>query len=259
MDFSIFLPTCSLTEGESCSNMEIDEFLNPAKGEWSMRMSLWLRLLAIFLVCVVILAAAVLGLDAFVKYSVSDRILLPEQAMELTDVDCILVLGCLVKDNGVPSDMLHDRLRRSVELYEMQVAPKILMSGDHGRTDYNEVAAMKQFAVDAGVPSSDVFMDHAGFSTYESLYRCKELFGVKKIVIVTQEYHLYRALYIAEALGMEAYGVASDYRNYSGQTGRDIREVFARVKDVFYCIFLPEPTYLGESIPIDGNGNVTND
>ena len=202
---------------------------------------------------------SVFALDTYVKGSVSDRIITAEEAADLNDVDCILVLGCLVKDNGTPSDMLHDRLRRGVELYHAGAAPKLLMSGDHGRTNYDEVAAMKLFAVDGDVPSADVFMDHAGFSTYESVYRARDVFQADKIIIVSQEYHLYRALYIAEQLGIEAYGVSADYRNYSGQTGRDVREVLARVKDVFSCIFRVEPTYLGDAIPVSGNGDLTND
>ena len=212
----------------------------------------------LFAVCL-LATLAVVAIDTYVKGGVSDRILTPEEASQLQDVDCILVLGCLVKDNGTPSDMLHDRLRRGVELYHAGAAPKLLMSGDHGRTNYDEVAAMKQFAVDADVPSADVFMDHAGFSTYESIYRARDIFQADKIIIVSQEYHLYRALYIAEQLGVEAYGVSADYRNYSGQTGRDVREILARVKDVFSCIFKVEPTYLGEVIPVSGNGDVTND
>ena len=143
----------------------------------------------------------VLGINAYVKGSVMDRILSVEQAAQLTDVDCILVLGCGVRNDGSPSDMLYDRLRRSVELYEAGAAPKLLMSGDHGREGYDEVDAMKTFAVDAGIASNAVFMDHAGFSTYESMYRAKEIFCAKKIIIVTQGYHLYRAIYIAEQLG----------------------------------------------------------
>jgi vancomycin permeability regulator SanA len=118
---------------------------------------------------------------------------------------------------------------------------------------------MKTCAIDAGVPSEDIFMDHAGFSTYESVYRAKEIFGAKKIVIVTQEYHLHRALYIANALGIEAYGVSADLRTYAGQTKRDVREVLARIKDMGYSLFKPQPTYLGEPISLDGSGDVTND
>lgn len=201
----------------------------------------------------------VLGINAYVKGSVKDRILSVEQAAQLTDVDCILVLGCGVRNDGSPSDMLYDRLRRSVELYEAGAAPKLLMSGDHGREGYDEVDAMKTFAVDAGIASNAVFMDHAGFSTYESMYRAKEIFCAKKIIIVTQGYHLYRAIYIAEQLGMEAYGVSSDYRDYSRQIYMNLREVLARVKDVGVCIFKPKPTYLGDAIPIWGDGDITND
>ena len=224
-----------------------------------MRRRIWITIL-IVLLCVALLGAiAVFSMDAYVKSVAAERILTKEQAANLADVDCIVVLGCLVKDNGNPSDMLHDRLRMGVELYEAGAAPRLLMSGDHGRTNYNEVAAMKQFAMDAGIPSEDIFMDHAGFSTYETIYRAKEIFQADKIIIVSQEYHLYRAIYIAQQLGMEAYGVGADYRNYSGQTGRDIREIFARCKDVFSCMFNVEPTYLGEVIPVSGNGDLTND
>lgn len=202
---------------------------------------------------------AVLGINAYVKNKVSGRILSPEKATELQDTDCIMVLGCLVKNDGEPSHMLEDRLRRAVELYQSGVAPKLLMSGDHGRVEYNEVEAMKQYAIGQGIRSEDVFMDHAGFSTYDSCYRARDVFTAKKIIIVTQEYHLYRALYIAGELGLEAYGVSSDYRTYYNQKMRDAREVLARVKDFFYVMFRAEPVYLGEQIPITGDGNLTND
>ncbi len=204
-----------------------------------------------------ILAVAVI--NGIVLGTAGSRILEPEKAAQLEDVDCILVLGCQVKSDGVPSDMLHDRLRRGVELYNMGAAPKLLMSGDHGRTEYNEVGAMKHFALEAGIASEDIFMDHAGFSTYESVCRAKEIFQVKKVIIVTQKYHLYRAVYIAQALGLDAYGVASDYRSYTGQAGYDLREALARVKDFGTAIFKPAPTYGGKVIPISGNGDLTND
>ena len=217
------------------------------------------RLLSIFL-CLCILGITTLTvINSIVKLSTGKQIISSDEAAKLEDVDCILVLGCFVKDDGRPSDMLHDRLTRGVELYDLGAAPKLLMSGDHGREEYDEVAAMKQFAIDAGIPSEDVFMDHAGFSTYESIYRAKEIFQADKILIVTQEYHLYRALYIADQLGVEAYGVSSDYHTYVGQFMRDFREMLARVKDCATCIFKPEPTYLGEAIPIFGDGNITND
>lgn len=219
----------------------------------------------VFHLCLVLVGIGFLGLctvfliNILVIFGVSDRVIQPDEAEKLENVDCILVLGCYVHERGVPSDMLEDRLRRSVELYQNGAAPKLLMSGDHGRNDYNEVETMKLFAMDAGIESSDIFMDHAGFSTYESLYRAKEIFEADRIIIVTQGYHLYRALYVAESMGIEAYGVASDYHTYFGQTGRDIRELLARVKDVGTSIFKPLPTCLGEPIPITGDGDITND
>ena len=221
------------------------------------RIIMWI---AISLSALILLGCVgVFSVNALVKHRVKDNILTPEQATELSGVDCILVLGCKVHDDGTPSAMLRDRLLQSIHLYQLGASPKLLMSGDHGQHRYDEVNAMKQFALDAGVPSQDIFMDHAGFSTYESVYRAKEIFGVDKILIVTQEYHLYRALYIARQFDIEAYGVASDLDTYSGQFQRDVREVLARCKDFGMCILKPKPTYLGDAIPISGSGDATND
>ena len=202
---------------------------------------------------------SVLGINLWVTGSVKDRILTETEATKLEDIDCIIVLGCQVRSDGTPSHMLEDRLKRGVALYDLGAAPKLLMSGDHGTREYDEVDAMKRYAVDNGVPSADVFMDHAGFSTYDTVCRAKEIFQAKKVLIVTQTYHLYRAVYIAQKLGLEAYGVAAEYRTYSGQFARDIREVLARVKDFGMCVFKPDPVYLGEAIPISGSGEQTHD
>lgn len=203
-------------------------------------------------------ACLVLGINCYVVFSVDEKIITEAEASALGDVDCILVLGAGVR-NGAPSAMLQDRIDGGVSLYMLGASEKIIMSGDHGRKDYDEVNVMKDEAIEAGVPSSNVFMDHAGFSTYESLYRAKEIFGADRIIIVTQEYHLFRALYIAKQLGIEAYGVASDPRSYRGAVYREVREVLARNKDFVMCIFKPEPTYLGETIPVFGDGDLTND
>lgn len=202
---------------------------------------------------------AVFGVNTYVQASVQDRILTEEQAAELEEIDCVLVLGCGLEADGSPSPMLHDRLQQGVALYQKEAAPKLLVSGDHGREEYDEVNAMKRFAEEQGIPSEDVFMDHAGFSTYESVYRARDIFQVRRMVIVTQEYHLSRALYIAKRLGIEAWGVPADPRTYSGQTARDLREILARDKDFLTCILKPKPTYLGKAIPVNGNGNLTND
>lgn len=223
------------------------------------RSALILAYIALTLAALCVIGAVyVFSVNAYVKNTTKDSIITPERASELEDVDCIIVLGCFVKPSGVPSDMLYDRIKMGNELYLSKAAPKIIMSGDHGQVEYDEVSTMKAYAVDAGVPSEDVFCDHAGFSTYESIYRAKEIFGADKVIIVTQEYHLHRALYVAKSLGIDAYGVSADYRTYAGQIGRDIREILARNKDFITSIFKPEPTYLGESIPINGNGDITN-
>lgn len=192
--------------------------------------------------------------------STESYILSAEDAAELENVDCILVLGAGVRGTTL-SDMLADRVNTGIELYEMGAAPKILMSGDHGRDDYDEVNAMKDYAKKNSVPSEDIFMDHAGFSTYESMYRARDVFCAKKIIIITQEYHLYRAIYIARYLGIEAYGVDGQVRDYTVDTNiyNTLREFIARNKDFIYVRLDPGPTYLGEVIPISGNGDLTND
>ncbi len=219
---------------------------------------LFYTLIALPTLCALLLIT-LFSINHHVKRQGSKYILSPTQAEHLEDVDCILVLGCFVRSDGNPSGMLTDRLTRSIELYRAGISDRLLMSGDHGQKDYDEVGAMKRFALQNGVESDAVFMDHAGFSTYESLYRARDVFGCQKIVIVTQQYHLYRAIYTARALGMEAYGVASDLHEYSGQTMRTVREIFARNKDFFFCLFEPEPTHLGESISLALSGDVTND
>ena len=199
-----------------------------------------------------------LGPDLLIAASERSRIVSPAEAADF-GADCILVLGAGLLPDGSPSLMLGERIQTGVDLYKAGVAPKLLMSGDHSRSDHDEVNAMKDAALARGVPSADIFMDHAGFATYDSFYRAGAVFGVKKVVVVTQAYHLPRALWIARALGLEAVGVACDTRRYAGQLYRDVREILARDKDFFKCILKPLPRYLGEAIPIWGSGDVTND
>lgn len=216
-------------------------------------------LLRLCCAAVILAAVYVFAVNGYVIFKTKDRIVDADEVASISDVDCILVLGAAVKPDKTPSNMLYDRIMTGVNLYEAGASAKIIMSGDHGSFDYNEVGTMKTYAIDAGVPSEDIFMDHAGFSTYESVYRAKEIFGAHKIIIVSQRYHLYRAIYLAQALGIEAYGVPADVRSYSGQLKREIREILARNKDFIISFTKPEPTYLGESISLDGSGDVTND
>ncbi len=173
----------------------------------------------------------------------------------LTDFDCILVLGAGVRADGTASPMLADRVKVAVDLYEATGLP-LLMSGDH-TGDYNEVAVMKALAVEAGVPAEDVFLDHAGYSTYESLYRAKEMFGARKVAVVSQGYHLYRALFIARECGLEAVGVPSDLRDYYLQTRYELRELLARVKDFYVACRGEVPCEVETKVDLSGDGNNT--
>ena len=178
-------------------------------------------------------------------------------AADLTeaDYDCILVLGAGVRDDGTPSDMLRDRVTMAVKLYEKTGIP-LLMSGDH-TGDYNEVGVMKNLAVELGVPSEDVFLDHEGYSTYESIYRAKHVFGAKKILIITQEYHLHRALYISRELGMKAEGISADLRPYRKQAQYSLREHLARFKDFFTAAKGEYDGHIDPPVDLNGDGNDT--
>ncbi len=209
------------------------------------------------LVVGILICLTVVGTNIYMVKSQRDKIVTAEETGG--GYDCIIVLGAGVWADGSPTAMLEDRLKTGIDLYKQGIAPKIIMSGDHGQKNYDEVNTMKAYAIEQGVLSEDIFMDHAGFSTYETMYRARDIFQVKKAVVVTQKYHMYRALYIAEKLGIEAVGVNSDPRKYLGQGYRDFREVLARTKDFFSVIIKPKPTFLGETIPVSGNGDITND
>lgn len=207
--------------------------------------------------CVMLAVFVVAGTNVVTIASTKDAIVDVDTAAAF-DADAIVVLGASVFADGTPSSILQDRLDDGISLYFAGAAPKIIMSGDNGTASYNEVKAMKDYAISQGVPSEDIFCDHAGFSTYESMYRAKYVFGAARIVVATQTYHLYRALYTAQGLGIEAKGVASDYRSYKDQTKYDIREIPARTKDFFKTLSKTPSTFVGEAISLDQSGDVTN-
>ena len=210
----------------------------------------------IFLVLIILFT--IIGVNVYIINLTKSQINKIEEIDLNKDIDCIVILGAGVRGNN-PSPMLEDRLITGIDLYNKGISNKIIVSGDHGKKYYDEVNVMKNYLQENGIKSENIFMDHAGFSTYDSIYRTKEIFKVKKIIIVTQEYHLYRSLYLAKKLDIEAYGVVADRREYRFQLKRDVREIAARAKDFIKIIFRPEPKYLGEIIPVNGNGDVTND
>lgn len=179
---------------------------------------------------------------------------------DLEKADCVLVLGSLVYSDDRLSHVLQDRVDYAIKIYKAGKADKLLFTGDHGQTEYDEVNAMMNYAVKKGVPKEDIFLDHAGFSTYESMVRARDVFCVSDVIIVTQKFHISRALYIANKLGLNATGVNSNPRRYLNAAKDAMRESLARVKDFFYVnIFRPEPKYLGETIPIFGDSSLTHD
>ena len=207
-------------------------------------------------VIVVLLAAVfVAAVNLLICKKTEERILDADSVGE--GYDCILILGAGVRDDGRPSDMLIDRLLTGAAAYENGAGGVILASGDHGRTEYDEPNTMKRYLIDCGIPAEQIFLDHAGFSTYDSVVRAKRVFGAQKVLIVTQKYHLYRALYVAEKMGLDAYGVAADLHLYRGQSMREVREWAARTKDFLYTVFKPDPTYLGEPIDLAGSAEQT--
>lgn len=215
------------------------------------------RMIKIMIIGIIILMIAIFSLNIYVVNNTKNEIVKEENVSNIESVDCILILGAGIWGDK-PSPMLEDRLKEGITLYKKGTTKKIIMSGDHSREDYDEVKIMKEYAESEGVPSEDIFMDHAGFSSYDSVYRAKEIFGVQKMIIVTQKYHLYRSLYIAKKLGIEAYGIESNLRTYPGQVFREIREILARDKDYFKCIMKPEASIMGEKISLDGSGDITN-
>lgn len=206
--------------------------------------------------CVLAVALVAAGTNATTVLTTRSSIVSAEEAASY-QADCIVVLGASVLPDGTPSNILRDRLDDAIALYFTDAAPKILMSGDNGTASYNEVHAMKAYAIEQGVPSEDVFCDHAGFSTYESMYRATHVFGAQRIIVATQTYHLYRALYAAHGLGMQAVGVPADYREYAKQSWYDLREIPARTKDFFKTLVKAPSTFVGDSISLNQSGDVT--
>lgn len=214
--------------------------------------------LVAFGICVLV-AIAFFGITNAVVVSKASEVFVSSDEAADYDADAIIVLGAQVYPDGTPSWVLQDRLDNAIALYKNGAAPKILMSGDHGTVEYDEVRAMKQYAMNAEVPAEDVFCDHAGFSTYETMHRAKNVFGANRVIISTQAYHLHRALYDAMGLGLEAVGVPAEGHTFTQQLMWDIREIPARSKDLVKVMIQAPPTFGGDPIDLSGSGNVTDD
>ena len=178
-----------------------------------------------------------------------------EQIKEI-EPQCIIVLGCGILNYDTPSTPLRERLDTGIALYNAGVAPKILLTGDNGQVGYNEIHVMLTYCLEEGVPPEDVFCDHAGFSTNESMIRAAEIFDVKRAVIVTQRYHEYRSIYNAGKMDIEALGVCADISGGPGPA-LEMREVLARNKDFLLFNFGNPSAMGGEKIDLTGDGTIS--
>jgi SanA protein len=169
-----------------------------------------------------------------------------------------LVLGAQVMPNGAPSSMLSDRISAAAELYKAGRVDKLLLSGDHSRKNYDEVGTMRRILLAQGIPAEDIFTDHAGFDTWDSAQRAKRVFDVSSAVVVTQRFHMARALYDARRAGLKVTGYAADRRDYGRVMRRlEVREAAARVKTLADAVTGADPHFLGAEIPITGDGRVS--
>jgi SanA protein len=182
-----------------------------------------------------------------------------DKATDVPKCYTAIVLGAKVSSQGVPSDFLQDRLDMAMELYHSKKVTRFLLSGDHGQTHYDEVNNMKTYLINHGVDTKDIFLDHAGFDTYNSMVRAKEIFQIKDAIIVTQEFHLSRAIYIARSKGLDAYGMKADKRNYAALKRLKFRELLAKVKAFAEVTINKKPRYLGNQIPITGDSKLSYD
>lgn len=194
----------------------------------------------ILIVLIVIILVPVI-INFYVILSTKNRIVSGDSEL-LTDIDYMVILGAGIR-RGKPSPMLEDRLKTGISLYNNDISNKILITGDHMNDDYDEVTVMKNYLLEHGIPEEDIITDNYGISTYDSIYRVKNVYKSNKVVIVSQRYHLYRALFLSDNLDLESYGVEADLRYYYGQWYREIREILARNKDFIKGIIKPKAVY----------------
>ena len=219
-------------------------------------MSKTMKRLFLFLLLVTIIGIiSTIFINIYMINSTKNQIIKIDKLSDNLEVDAILILGCKAYEDR-PSLMLAKRLERGIDIYN-KLHTKILLSGDHGRKEYDEVDVMTDYIIDSKISSNDIFQDHAGFNTYDSIYRAKYIFDIKKMIIVTQEYHMYRALYLANKLEIDAIGVVADDIPQKGvMLKNEIREILSRDKNFFKGIIKPKSKYLGEKISIKGVSNV---
>lgn len=209
-----------------------------------------------FLAVAILVVAAMLTFFYIINYSVMKKGdgLIYNGIDDFPIFPVALVLGAKVYNDGRMSDMFKDRVDTALLLYKARRIKKILISGDHGGKNYDEVSTAKNYLLDNDVLPEDIFLDHAGFDTYDSIYRARDIFQASELLIVTQNFHLPRAIYIAKNLGLDAYGISADLHQYQGIEKSRLREKFACIKAWLEIALKSNPRFLGEEISILGDG-----
>ncbi len=209
------------------------------------------RLLDIAVVLALVGASLVMFVPLVIRHAEA-----PYMYGEVHDIpktEAALVLGASVS-RGKPSPILEERAHAAVQLYLEGKVKKILVTGDNSALTHDEVTPVRKYLIEAGIPAADIFLDHAGFDTYSSMYRARDVFDASSVTIVTQDFHLPRALFIARTLGLTAYGL---HTHGSGSGNDYLREVPASFKALLDVARDREPKYLGEKIPLTGDGSTT--
>ncbi|MCK5491235.1 MAG: YdcF family protein [Candidatus Pacebacteria bacterium] len=211
-----------------------------------------IKIIITFCSAIAISVVVIIAINYYIN-SKSAKYIYQEMA-NVPQIKVALVLGAKVNQNGTLSPIYQDRVQTAFELYESKKVEKIIVSGDHGRENYDEVNSAKDYLLERGMESEDIFLDYAGFDTYDSLYRAKEIFQVSSLVVVTQNFHLSRAVYIGKSLGLETYGMSADKHQYIDNGYSELREKFSKIKAFFDVNLNSKPKFLGENISIEGDG-----
>ena len=201
------------------------------------KIKILLQIGAVLLTALVLLGLTVIIISAGMVSATKNKISSHEdiECFADKDYDYILVLGAGVKSDGTPTDMLRDRIIVGAELYLAGAADKIIMSGDRSGENYDEPGVMKKYAIELGVPEDDIICDFEGYSTHDSIDNFEREYGEASVIVISQEYHLHRAMYLCKEQGITKYcGVEANLDTYRKQPIYNFREVFARVKDFMF-------------------------
>jgi SanA protein len=227
------------------------------KGKWTDRrwFRVIIRIMAIVLGIILAISGSILFIYAYISIKGNSRIFKIDDLPR--GVDCIIVLGAQIIGNRKPSPMLQDRLDGAVDLFRAGVSDRIIVTGDHREDNYNEPRVMYKYLLEQGIPDEAIFMDHFGLDTYDSIYRAVHVFQVKTAVIVTQRFHLQRALYIGDKLGLDCVGYATNPRLYASTPYMLVRELGARLKALYETNTDASPGKMSPPFPISGDGRDT--